>query len=245
MTTTFIERMQAETRAERERLYEEMKQRCPDIMAQLADLDRIERSLLGVTEHAELTPPAPPPEPAEVTDALVEEDETEDEIPLTDDDAVDATGRRIGRRGGARLKGKAQHATIITDEGLRDYVVANHRDGQPFRSGPVAAHFDVETGTAAAALRRHANGSGLGFLKMFGKGAGTRYAYVTHVPDPHARTTSGGRGDGPLVPASARLPRRGVTVAHTGKPVGRSGKPGLDKKRAGQGKRVKRGRVGS
>ena len=48
-----------------------------------------------------------------------------------------------------------------------------------------------------------------------------------------------------VIGIGAAAPRRGVAVAHTGGPIGPSGKPGLDRKRGRAGKTVKRARQGT
>jgi hypothetical protein len=65
-----------------------------------------------------------------------------------------------------------------------------------------------------------------------------RTARWVYVPPPNDAPTTRPRGEERV--AAVDAPKRGTAVAHTGAPIGRSGKPGLDKRRAGQGKRIAR-----
>jgi hypothetical protein len=65
-----------------------------------------------------------------------------------------------------------------------------------------------------------------------------RSARWVYVPPPNNAPTTRPRGEQRMTAVDA--PKRGTVVPHTGAPIGRSGRPGLDRKRAGQGKRIAR-----
>jgi hypothetical protein len=65
-----------------------------------------------------------------------------------------------------------------------------------------------------------------------------RSARWVYVPPPNNAPTTRPRGEQRI--AALDAPKRGTAVPHTGAPIGRSGRPGLDRKRAEQGKRIAR-----
>jgi hypothetical protein len=133
----------------------------------------------------------------------------------------------------------------VSLEQVRDWVV-----GRPERFGTaeVAEALGISRGTAKKYIDKLVTHTPPLVEQHGTVGRYVRYSYIppqkgtgpTHRPrsEPEVMAKAGVRRGG-------SRGRRDRAVAGTGKMIGRSGKPGLDKKRAEQGKRVKRGRVGS
>lgn len=142
-----------------------------------------------------------------------------------------------------------QSPTRITLEEVRDFV--RTLDGQ-WSSLVVRERFGIAGSTAKkyldALVKRDPP-----VLKQHGTtGRYVRYEYIPpseaeHTPTHKPRTETEGhrKADVRKSSSSSVAIARGITVPHTGKMKGRSGKPGFDKKRAEQGHRIKRGRNGS
>lgn len=126
-------------------------------------------------------------------------------------------------------------------ETVRDVILRKHRDGEWFMIGSVAGEFPEFHD--ATVKRRMMVLADKGMLEQNGKtGKAGRWRFIR----PKGEVTQRPKAPSPeqMAGVGSGAAKRGIVVPHT-RMVGRSGKPGMDKKRAAQGKRVKRGRVGS
>jgi DNA-binding MarR family transcriptional regulator len=161
------------------------------------------------------------------------EEEAPAEQPEETDNAV--TVERQSRR--------PQGQRLFTDEQFRDAICDI---GEPFNARSLSDWMRENMGidVAPVTLGKFIRGAHeAGKLKRTGGKGGPSVKYEYQPPDPRSGPRERPRHDGPRqLPKGTngdRASGRGVAVAHTGRPVGRSGKPGRDKKKANLGFRVK------
>lgn len=122
----------------------------------------------------------------------------------------------------------------VTLESVRDYVTSVHRGGARFSTHAAADYFNCSQGTVREHLEQLAS---LGTLKRE-LSFGSRGRWWSCPPVPNEQPTHRPRAALHIPGVDAERASDGRAVAHTGKPMGRSGKPGQDKRNANAGKRV-------
>lgn len=175
---------------------------------------------------------------------------TEEEIRPVEEAALEAAGveednavtvepespPKPAARSAIQTGGRRANNQVVTLEEVRDAAVKmpgkfNMKElGEAMGHKPPTISRYVRTLHEQGVLVRH---GGI-------KGPGVKYEHVK--PDPRSGPRERPRHDGPRqLPkgTTAVAPQRGVAVAHTGRPVGRSGRPGADRKKAQLGFRVK------
>lgn len=172
-----------------------------------------------------------------VTTAAPEEP-VEEEAPAPadiEDNAV--TVERESRRG------RGQGQRLFSDEQFRDAICDI---GVPFNARSLSDWMreNMDIDVAPVTLGKFIRGAHeAGKLKRMGGKGGPSVKYEYLPPDPRSGPRVRPRHDGPRqLPKGAQAAGtkgRGVAVAHTGRPVGRSGRPGADRKKAQLGFRVK------
>lgn len=140
----------------------------------------------------------------------------------------------------ATTGGRRSGTQVVTLEDVRDAVVDKFGPGVKFNLPQLGAAMGQNHRTIGKYVRALAE-KGIVVRSGGERGPNVKYEYVP--PDPRSAPRERPRHDGPR-----QLPRgaeaagtkgRGVAVAHTGRPVGRSGRPGADRKKAQLGFRVK------
>lgn len=130
---------------------------------------------------------------------------------------------------GGELEAVEPHTGKVTAEKLRDWIVSTHKDGSPFPAREPAAFFRCSQSTIIPLLDQLAD-QDIAVCEDKIRG-GRIWRYNVEIPKDAPRRAP--RGE----PRIVALPGgRGRSVAGTGKPVGPSGKPGLDKRRAAAAK---------
>lgn len=136
--------------------------------------------------------------------------------------------------------GRRSGTQVVTLEDVRDAVVDKFGPGVKFNLPQLGEAMGQNHRTVGKYVRAlHEKGI---LLRSGGeRGPNVKYEYV--LPDPRSAPRERPRHDGPRqLPKGAEAAGtkgRGVAVAHTGRPVGRSGRPGADRKKAQLGFRVK------
>lgn len=128
----------------------------------------------------------------------------------------------------------------LTFEQVRDWVQTNCRNSGKFAASTVAEAMGCSAGTATRYLNLMADKGTI--VKHGTVGRFVRYEFVrardAAIPSPtHAPRSQGPHGPRPMTPPSRNGSRE--AVPYTGKPKGRTGKPGRDKKLAAAGFRVR------
>lgn len=181
----------------------------------------------------------------------VEQEDQPDEIRPVEAAALDVAGVEVGDEIDNEVavepesRPKPTHGTVrannqvVTLEMVRDGIREHFGVGVKFN----IRELGDKMGQVPATVRKyvaelHTNGT----LKRSGGARGPGVKYEMVKPDPRSGPREHPRHDGPRqLPkgAAANGQQRGVAVAHTGRPVGRSGRPGADRKKAQLGFRVK------
>lgn len=125
----------------------------------------------------------------------------------------------------------------ISTEDFRDW--ARQQQGE-FTATDAAKAFDISRDSAFRKLRGLTDRTPP-VLARNGTGSGTRYSYI-HPRDNTTGPNERPNGEPRIAPTEG-APK--ATVPHTGRGKGPSGKPGLDKKHAAMGHRVRRDRQGT
>lgn len=272
--TSFIEKMVAEADAELQRINAELDVIGDGMTRAIAVMEELQRrqATLGV-EHAEVVRVLaavkgdehdhPPPDPIDVpvidrrTGEPVELGTVEGVTPVEPEGGEPTSAEEAQAASEPSGNGHARTEELefsrngrktpqrVSLEQVRDWVV-----GRPERFGTaeVAEALGISRGTAKKYIDKLVTHDP---PLVEQHGTVGRYVRYTYIPPQKGTGPTHRPRSEPEVMAKAGVRRGGSrgrgdrAVAGTGKMIGRSGKPGLDKKRAEQGKRVKRGRVGS
>jgi hypothetical protein len=181
----------------------------------------------------------PPPEPDEPDEA---EPSAEPESAGDDEAEAPAEPPKPKARSSVQTGGKRASNQVVTLEMVRDAVVDKFGPGKPFNSVMLGEAMGVNPITLRKYIKELYE---KGILKRTGGRGGPTVKYEYDPPDPRSGPRERPRHDGPrqTVKGTEHLKAieggRGKAVAHTGRTVGRSGKPGRDKKKAELGFRVK------